>query len=98
LDARRAIEWEERNRWCTDPSEAVTAEIAAAQNINHGRATNQVHYARVLRDELPAVAAVLATGAIDIRMVMTIIARTESVDEASRPGWTLRWPSGARGG
>ena len=58
LDARRAREWEERNLWCTDPYEAVAAEIAAAQNISRGRASGQIHYARVLRDELPAVAAV----------------------------------------
>jgi hypothetical protein len=36
LDARRAREWEERNLWCTDPYEAVAAEISAAQNISRG--------------------------------------------------------------
>jgi hypothetical protein len=80
LDARRAKEWEERNLWCTDPYEAVTAEISAAQNISRGRASGQVHYARVLRDKLPQVAGVFATGVIDERMVMTIIVRTENVD------------------
>ena len=85
LDARRAREWEERNLWCTDPYEAVAAEVSAAQNISRGRASGQVHYARVLRDELPEVAAVFATGAIDIRMVLTIIARTENVDDEIKP-------------
>jgi len=85
LDARRAQEWAERNLWCTDPYEAVAAEISAAQNISRGRASGQIHYARVLRDELPEVAAVFATGAIDIRMVMTIIARTENIDDEIKP-------------
>jgi hypothetical protein len=85
LDARRAREWEERNLWCTDPYEAVVAEIAAAQNISRGRASSQVHYARVLRDALPQVAALFATGAIDVRMVMAIIARTENVEDEVRP-------------
>ena len=85
LDARRAVEWQERNLWCTDPHEAVTAEIAAAQNISRGRASGQVHDARVLRDRLPEVAKVFATGVIDVRMVMTIIARTENVEAEVLP-------------
>ena len=58
----------------------MAAEISAAQNISRGRAGGQIHLARVLRDELPAVAAVFATGAIDYRMVATIVARTENVE------------------
>ena len=34
----------------------------------------------MLRGELPEVAAVFATGAIDYRMVATIVARTENVE------------------
>jgi hypothetical protein len=81
LDARRAEQLAERNWWRTDPYEEVTAEISAAQNISRGRASNQVHCARILRDRLPQVAAVFATGAIDVRMVATIIARTENVED-----------------
>ena len=80
LDARRAVELAECRFWRTDPFEEVAAEISAAQNISRGRAGNQIHLARVLRDELPAVAAVFATGAIDYRMVDTIIGRTDNVD------------------
>ena len=79
-DARRAEQLAERNWWRTDPYEEVTAEISAAQNISRGRASGQVHYARVLRDRLPQVAGVFATGVIDERMVAAIIARTENVD------------------
>ena len=65
----------------TDAIEEVAAEVSAAQNISRGRAVGQVHYARTLRDRLPAVAKVFATGVIDFRMVLTIIARTENVDD-----------------
>src|ERR1700727_2411574 len=58
LDARRAKDLEESIFWRTDPYEEVTAEIAAAENISRGRASTQVHHARVLRDRLPQVAAV----------------------------------------
>ena len=80
LDALRMVELVERRLWRTDPFEEVAAEISAAQNISRGRAGGQIHLARVLRGELPAVAAVFATGAIDYRMVATIIARTDNVE------------------
>ena len=37
--------------------------------------------ARTLRERLPEVAKVFAGGVIDFRMVSTIIARTENVDD-----------------
>jgi Domain of unknown function (DUF222) len=80
LDARRAVELAERNLWTLDPFQELAAEISAAQNISRGRAGNQIHFARTLRDDLPCVAKVFATGAIDYRMVAMIIVRTENVD------------------
>jgi Domain of unknown function (DUF222) len=59
----------------------VAAEVPAAQNISHARAVGQVHCARTLRERLPALAKVFATGVIDFRMVLTIIARTDNVDD-----------------
>ena len=81
LDARRAVELAETFYWRSDPFEEVAAEVSAAQNISRARAGGQVHFARVLRDRLPAVARVFATGVIDFRMVATIIARTENVED-----------------
>ena len=81
LYARRAVEWAERSLWSADPLDAVAAEVSAAQNISHARAVGQVHYARTLRARLPALATVFATGVIDFRMVLTIIARTDNVDD-----------------
>lgn len=79
LYARRAVEWADRELWCTDPFEAVAAEISAAQNISRARAGAQIRHARELRERLPEVAAVFAAGGIDYRMVMTIINRTSNV-------------------
>ena len=85
LDARRAVELVERRWWRVDPFLEVAAEVAAALNISRSRVGDQIHLARVLRDELPAVAAVFATGAIDYRMVDTIISRTDNVEFDRKP-------------
>ena len=85
LDARRAQEWAERELWCTDPFDAVAAEVSAAQNISPSRASAQIHHARALRDRLPRVAEVFGTGAIDLRLVATVISRTENVDDEVMP-------------
>lgn len=82
LYARRAVEWAERALWVTDPFEAVAAELSCAQNISRGRAGAQIRSACVLRDRLPGVAAVFATGVIDYRLVSTIIHRTTNVEES----------------
>lgn len=83
LYARRSVQWAERELWCADPFDAVAAEVSAAQNISRGRAGTQIRYGRELRERLPLVAGVFATGGIDFRMVATIIARTSNVtDEA----------------
>ena len=85
LDARRAVELVERRWWRVDPFLEVAAEVAAALNISRSRVGDQIHLARVLRDELPAVAAVFAAGAIDYRMVDTIISRTDNVALDRKP-------------
>lgn len=79
----RTVELVQRQLWRTDPFEEVAAEISAAQHISRGRAGGQIHMARALRD-LPEVAEVFATGAIDYRMVATIINRTDNVEPDRR--------------
>jgi hypothetical protein len=81
LFARRARELQEAKFWFTDAVEATAAEVSAVLNISRGRASNQIRYARVLRERLPAVAKVFAGGLIDFRMVLMIIARTENVED-----------------
>jgi hypothetical protein len=81
LYARRAVELAEWNRWRTDVTDEVAAEISAAQNISHARAVGQIQFARTLRQRLPVVAKVFVRGTIDFRMVSTIIARTANVED-----------------
>lgn len=69
----------ERDQWCLDNWDAVTAEIAAAQNVSHGVASYQLLVAMALRERLPRVAEVFATGAISYRLVSAIVARTRLV-------------------
>jgi hypothetical protein len=82
LFARRAREYEEAKFFFTDVTAAVAAEISPIQNISHSRAVGQVHAAVTLRERLPRIAKVFTTGMIDYRMVATIIARTENVDDS----------------
>ena len=81
LYARRAVELAECELWCTDPFEAVAAEVSAAQNISRARAGSQIRYARELRERLPKVATVFGAGSVDYRMVMTIINRSSNVTD-----------------
>ncbi|OMC38084.1 hypothetical protein A5740_03100, partial [Mycobacterium sp. GA-1841] len=83
LDTRREHELAETVYWRTDPFEAVAAEISAALNISRHRAGEQIRQARVLRDRLPHVAALFAAGDIDMRMVLAIINRTDTVDPSA---------------
>ena len=73
LYARRSVEWSERELWCTDPFEAVAAEVSTAQNISRGRAGTQIRYARELRERLTKIAEVFAAGDLDLRMVSAIV-------------------------
>jgi hypothetical protein len=63
----------------------VAAQVSAVQNISHSRAVAQVQYGCALRSRLPRVARVFARGDIDFRVVSTILARTDNVDEALMP-------------
>ena len=81
LFVRRRQQYDEARFVFTDVHAAVAAEISPIQNISHARALSQVHMARMLRERLPRIAAVFRTGAIDYRMVATLINRTENVDD-----------------
>jgi hypothetical protein len=85
LYARRAAEHPECELWSTDVTDQVAAKVSAAQNISHARAVGQVQFARTLRERLPALARVFARGVIDFRLVSTIVARTDNVEDAVMP-------------
>jgi hypothetical protein len=83
LYARRAPEDDtERAQWAIDGFENVVAEIGVALGITRGRAAAQLETAISLRDELPKVAKVFATGVIDYRMVSTFVWRTGLIEDA----------------
>jgi Domain of unknown function (DUF222) len=76
LYTRRAPEDDtERTCWAIDGHENVVAEIAAELYISRGRARGQLRYAIHLRQKLPQPMTVFKTGAIDMRMVITIVNR-----------------------
>ncbi len=69
----------ERDMWCTDTREAITAEVAAALGITHGLATSYLEYSRAMRLRLPRVGALLRAGDIDYRTFRTIVYRTDLI-------------------
>ncbi len=71
----------ERETWCTDTQEAITAEIAAALTITHGLATSYLEYSRAMRLRLPRVGEVLVAGDIDYRTFQTIVYRTDLITD-----------------
>ncbi|MGD9621253.1 MAG: HNH endonuclease signature motif containing protein [Mycolicibacterium sp.] len=85
LYAHREREFADRRLWLCDATTACAAEVSAAQNISRARATGQVHAAVALHKRLPKVATVFVTGAIDFRMVLAILSRTENVDDELMP-------------
>ncbi|BBX23797.1 hypothetical protein MTER_32080 [Mycolicibacter terrae] len=65
-----------RSRWSCDYWDAAAAEVAAAEQISHGMASSQMYLASALRERLPKVAALFFDGAINTRLVATIVWRT----------------------
>lgn len=74
----------EKVNWVIDSYSGLAAEVAAAQGVSQRRAKAQVELAIALRERLPAVAAVYATGAVDRRLIATVVARTDLVEDPAR--------------
>ncbi|MGH3633681.1 MAG: HNH endonuclease signature motif containing protein, partial [Mycobacterium sp.] len=91
--------------WATDTWDAVTAEVAAALGISQALASSYVGYARVMRNELPKVGALLVAGEISYSVFQTIVYRTELITDpevmagvdAELAAKARRWPSMTRG-
>jgi hypothetical protein len=81
LDVSYLREVGERDMWCTDTREAITAEVAAALGITHGLATSYLEYSRAMRLRLPRVGALLVAGDIDYRTFRTIVYRTDLITD-----------------
>jgi hypothetical protein len=81
LDVMRLREVGERETWCTDTQEALTAEVAAALTITQALAASYLYYSRAMRLRLPRVGALLRAGDIDYRMFQTIVYRTDLITD-----------------
>jgi hypothetical protein len=81
LDVSYLREVGERDMWCTDTREAITAEVAAALGITHGLATSYLEYSRAMRLRLSRVGALLVAGDIDYRTFRTIVYRTDLITD-----------------
>ena len=72
----------ERETWCTDTQEAITAEVATALGITQGLAASYLDYSRAMRLRLPRVGELLVAGDIDYRTFQTIVYRTDLITDA----------------
>jgi hypothetical protein len=79
FDLLRLRQCGEKETWCTDTQEAVSAEIAAALQISTGWAANYLYYARSMRNRLPRLGAVLCAGDISYPMFRTIVYSTDLI-------------------
>ncbi|MGV0750010.1 DUF222 domain-containing protein [Mycolicibacter minnesotensis] len=72
----RGVDAVNRSRWSCDYWDAAACEVGAAEQISHGMASSQMYLATALRERLPKVAALFLDGAINSRLVATIVWRT----------------------
>ena len=101
LDLLRLRQVGERETWCTDTQEAVTAEVAAALGISQGLAASYLYYSRAMRTRLPRVGELLRAGEIDYRTFQTIVYRTDLITDpevmaavdADLAAKAPRWPA-----
>lgn len=68
-----------REQWCLDNWDAVSAEVAAAQGVSSGVASNELLVAWELRQRMPRVAEVFASGQISYRLVKAVVTRTRLI-------------------
>jgi hypothetical protein len=81
LDVLWLRRFDERETWCTDTEEAITAEVAAALTITQELAASYLDYSRAMRTRLPRVGALLCAGDIDYRMFQTMVYRTDLITD-----------------
>jgi hypothetical protein len=67
---------DERPAWACDDWDAAAAEVAAALNAGHGRASGEMDMAIMLRDRFPRVGALFLAGELSARRVWIISDRT----------------------
>ncbi|BBX05076.1 hypothetical protein BST36_24785 [Mycolicibacterium moriokaense] len=81
LMRRRVLDEGERSRWACDGWDCAAAEVAAATNVSHRKASGQMYMAEALRDHLPSVAALYFQGRLSTRVVGAITWRTQLITD-----------------
>lgn len=71
----------ERELWVCDGWDGAAAELAAAQGIGHRAASTLMHQGLALRDRLPQLGALLASGAVSARTATTVAWRTHLITD-----------------
>ena len=70
-----------RERWACDAWDSCAAEVAAELTISHRTASGLMHQGLDLRDRFPAVGALLASGAITVRVATTVTWRGQLIED-----------------
>lgn len=78
---RRLYDDPAHSKWASDGWDAVAAEVGAACDISHGKASGQMYLASALRERLPKVAALFADGQLNAALVATISWHTTLIQD-----------------
>lgn len=78
---RRRCDDEDTATWSCDAWDSAAAEVAAALNVSHGRASRQMQLAESLRLRLPRIAELFLAGAVSARVVAAIAWRIHLVTD-----------------
>ena len=70
-----------RERWACDAWDSCAAEVAAELTISHRAASALMHQGLDLRDRFPAVGALLAQGAIAVRVATAVTWRGQLIED-----------------
>ncbi|OFJ50290.1 HNH endonuclease signature motif containing protein [Mycolicibacterium grossiae] len=80
-ELHRRRDTREHERWACDDWDSAAAEVAAALNMGHGRASSEMDLAVTMRDRLPRVAMLFLSGEITGRQMRLVASRTRLVVE-----------------
>jgi hypothetical protein len=81
LAGRRLYDDPKHSKWACDDWDAVAAQVGAACDISHGKASGQMYLASALRERLPKVAALFADGQLNAALVSSIAWRTTLIQD-----------------
>src|SRR5690625_2000456 len=81
LVGRKLYDDPAHHKWACDGWDAVAAEVGAACDISHSKASGQMYLASALRERLPKVAALFAAGQLNAALVSAISWHTTLIQD-----------------